>query len=164
MFKNKYFLYFATRDTAYKIQMQGVATTSSNSSFKKNEWTQAVDSSILKPTLPWEIDCVEGASIVVIGETMYMFYAGGYNNQPQQIGLAKSNDGIKWQRVSNNPFLPNGPKGSWNESESGHPDIFKNKNGEYYLFYQGNADRGRTWFLSNRKLKFQNGKFEFADL
>lgn len=162
LFNNKYFLYFATRDSAYKIQMQGVATTSIQSSFTKNEWTQAVDSSILKPTLPWEINCVEGASIIVINKSLYMFYAGGYNNEPQQIGVAKSEDGIKWQRLSGNPFLTNGSKGSWNESESGHPDIFRNKNGELYLFYQGNADRGRTWYLSNRKLRFRNEKFEFV--
>lgn len=147
-FRDRYFLFFATRDTAFKVQMQGVATTSLRSSFSRGSWTQAVDSAVLTPRLPWETNCIEAASCIVIGRYLYMFYAGGYNNDPQQIGVARSADGLRWNRLSDKPFLPNGAKGSWNESESGHPDIFQDRTGRHYLFYQGNNDRGRTWFLS----------------
>jgi long-subunit acyl-CoA synthetase (AMP-forming) len=58
-----------------------------------------------------------------------MFYAGGYNNEPQQIGCAVSTDGIRWKRLSKKPFLPNGAPGSWNASESGHPGVFVDKDG-----------------------------------
>lgn len=155
-FNNRYFLYFATRDTAYNVQMQGVATTSLTSSFNSNQWRQAADSAILKPQLPWEKNCIEAASCFVKGKHLYMFYAGGYNNEPQQIGVARSDDGVKWERLSSQPFLPNGAKGSWNESESGHPDIFKDKSGKLYLFYQGNNDKGKTWFLSKAGVKMKN--------
>lgn len=105
-FNGKYFLYFATRDTSYNFQMQGVATTPRNTSFNKNEWTQlSNDSAILFPRLSWEKKCVEGASCIVIGQWLYMFYAGGYNNEPQQIGVAKSKDGLHWKRVFEEPFL-----------------------------------------------------------
>lgn len=70
----------------------------------------------------------------------------------QQIGLATSTDGIHWRKVSNKPFLANGDPGAWNYCESGHPHIFKDKDGQTYLFYQGNEDFGRTWFLSQRKI------------
>jgi len=157
-FSNRYFLYFATRDTSYNIQMQGVAATSSlNTSFDRNAWTQLTDNAILTPSLPWEKKCIEGASCIQIGKYLYMFYAGGYNNEPQQIGIAKSKDGVHWQRVGNEPFLPNGKPGSWNESESGHPDIFKANDGKYYLFFQGNNNKGGSWYLSNMEVKF-NGK------
>ncbi|MBZ4191309.1 family 43 glycosylhydrolase [Niabella beijingensis] len=157
-FKNRYFLYFATRDPDYKIQMQGVAATASlNTSFNRNEWTQLTDSAILKPELPWEKNCIEAASCVQQGKYLYMFYAGGYNNEPQQIGIARSADGIRWQRLSDRPFLPNGAPGSWNESESGHPDIFKTKDQRYYLFFQGNNDKGRTWHLSKKEVRYRNG-------
>ena len=46
-----------------------------------------------------------------------MFYAGAYNNEPQQIGVAVSDDGIAWTRLWDEPLLPNGAPGSWNESE-----------------------------------------------
>ncbi len=158
MFNNRYWLFFATRDTSYKIQMQGVAATSSlNTSFNRAEWTQLTDSSILHPSLPWEKQCIEGASCIQIGKELYMFYAGGYNNEPQQIGIAKSKDGIRWERISDMPFLSNGRAGSWNESESGHPDIFKANDGRYYLFFQGNNDKGKSWYLSKKEVKF-NGK------
>ncbi|MCH5718584.1 glycoside hydrolase family protein [Niabella hibiscisoli] len=109
--------------------------------------------------MPWEKQCVEGASCMVVGKELYMFYAGGYNNEPQQIGLAKSGDGIRWTRVSVQPFLPNGKPGSWNESESGHPDIFRSREGRYYLFFQGNNNRGASWYLSNLPVNFRKRKW-----
>lgn len=149
LFKDKYFLYYATRDTAYKIQEQGVAVTDANSNFSKSSWTNlSIDSAILKPQMPWEKKCIEAASCTVRGNELFMFYAGGFNNEPQQIGVAKSRDGFKWERVFADPILVNGKAGSWNESESGHPNIFRDKDGKYHLFFQGNNDNGNTWYLS----------------
>lgn len=158
-FKKRYFLFFATRDTSYKYQMQGVASSPLNTTFSKNEWTQLnKDSAILFPSFPWEKNCIEAASCIVKGDWLYMFYAGGYNNEPQQIGVAKSRDGVHWQRLSDKPFLTNGKPGTWNESESGHPDIFKDENGNYFLFYQGNNDKGHTWFISKVPVKWTKDK------
>jgi predicted GH43/DUF377 family glycosyl hydrolase len=156
-FKNKYFLYFATRDPEGKIQLQGVATAPASTDFSRKDWKQATDSSILKPVLDWEGACVEGASVIQRGNRLYMFYAGNYNNAPQQIGLAVSTDGIQWKRVSEKPFLSNGKPGEWNSSESGHPDIFKDDNGKTYLFYQGNNDKGKSWYLSNLPIGWNAG-------
>lgn len=155
-FGDRYLLYFATRDSAYKIQMQGVASAPLTTNFNREQWTQLTDAPILKPEYPWEGECVEGASIVQYKDTLYMFYAGAYNNKPQQIGVAKSTDGIHWKRLSNKPFLTNGDPGTWNYSESGHPHLFKDANGRTYLFYQGNNDNGKTWFLSQREVKWND--------
>jgi len=157
-FKGKYFLYYATRDSAYKIQMQGVAVAPGNTDFTRDDWQNlSKDAPMLKPELPWERDCIEGASIINKGGILYMFYAGAYNNAPQQIGLAKSNDGIHWERMSQQPFLPNGKPGEWNTSESGHPHIFANPVGEDYLFFQGNNTKGKNWFISNVKIGWKEG-------
>jgi predicted GH43/DUF377 family glycosyl hydrolase len=153
-FGDKYLLFFATRDPAYKIQLQGVASAPLNTNFNRDQWTQLTDAPILKPEYPWEGLCVEGASIVRQKNILYMFYAGAYNNKPQQIGVAKSTDGIKWERLSNKPFLANGDPGSWNYSESGHPHLFKDDNGKTYLFFQGNNDNGKSWYLSKREVKW----------
>ena len=153
-FGDKYLLFFATRDPAYKIQLQGVASAPLNTNFNRDQWTQLTDAPILKPEYPWEGLCVEGASIVRQKNMLYMFYAGAYNNKPQQIGVAKSTDGIKWERLSNKPFLANGDPGSWNYSESGHPHLFKDDNGKTYLFFQGNNDNGKSWYLSKREVKW----------
>lgn len=153
-FKDKYLLYFATRDADFNIQLQGVASAPSNTTFSRDQWTQLTDSPILKPEYPWEGACIEAAALVQQGDWLYMFYAGAYNNNPQQIGVAKSIDGIRWKKLSNKPFLANGNPGEWNYSESGHPHLFKDEDGRTYLFYQGNNDNGKTWFISKVEVKW----------
>jgi predicted GH43/DUF377 family glycosyl hydrolase len=153
-FQDKYMLYFATRDPDYKIQIQGVASAPANTNFNRDQWTQLTDAPILKPEYPWESECIEAAALVQKGDLLYMFYAGAYNNKPQQIGVAKSIDGIKWERLSNKPFLTNGDPGEWNSSESGHPHLFKDDNGRTYLFFQGNNDNGKTWYLSKVEVRW----------
>lgn len=149
-FNGNYYLYYATRDPDFKIQLQGVAVAPGNTDFSKSSWKNlSTDKPMLKPELPWEKDCIEGASIIQRGNILFMFYAGAYNNNPQQIGVAKSSDGIKWERLSNKPFLTNGKPGEWNYSESGHPHLFEDDNGKTYLFFQGNNDNGKTWYISN---------------
>lgn len=155
-FKNQYFLYYATRDTAYQIQQQGVAVADLHTDFSRNAWREISGMPMMKPELPWEKSCIEAASCIQKDGVLYMFYAGGYNNEPQQIGVAKSEDGIHWKRLSDQPFLTHGTPGSWNASESGHPNILKAENGKYYLFFQGNNDKGKTWYLSKVEITWDN--------
>ena len=157
-FKDKYFLYFASRDPEYKKQILGVATAPADTDFNREDWTLAADSSILYPVLPWEGECIEGASVIRRGRKLYMFYAGAYNNWPQQVGVAVSKDGIRWKRMSDTPFLPNGKEGEWNSSESGHPHIFTADDGRTFLFFQGNNDKGKTWYISNHEVLWRKGK------
>lgn len=156
-FNNQYFLYYATRDPEYKIQMQGVAVAPGNSNFDRDNWRNiSTTAPILKPELPWEQKCIEGASVIEKNGRLFMFYAGAYNNAPQQIGAAISSDGINWERLFVEPFLTNGRPGMWNESESGHPHIFANPNGDDYLFFQGNKTKGKDWYISNVKVIWEN--------
>jgi predicted GH43/DUF377 family glycosyl hydrolase len=155
---DKLLLYFATRDPAGKVQKIGVASAPLKSDFSRKTWTQLCDAAILKPELPWEKKCIEASAMCKRGDKLYMFYAGAYNNQPQQIGCAISDDGVKWTRLSDEPFLPNGKPGEWNSSESGHPYLFEDDDGKTYLFYQGNNDKGKTWFLSQIEIGWKNGK------
>ena len=153
MFNGEYYLYFATRTPDSVIQQLGVAKAPASTTFSRGEWQQACTRSILAPVLDWEGECIEAPSVIERGGRLYMFYAGAYNNWPQQIGVAVSDNGVDWHRVSDTPFLAVGAKGEWNSSESGHPHIFNDiKNGRTYLFYQGNDTGGRTWLLSNREV------------
>lgn len=155
-YNNSFLLYFATRDRSYKKQIMGVAQ-SYDSNFRRSSWRMVCDSAILYPTQEWEGKCVEGASVIIKNGRFYMFYAGSYNNAPQQIGVAVSENGIVWRRLLETPFLANGSAGEWNSSESGHPHIFDDKRtGRSFLFFQGNNDNGRTWYISNIEA-FWNG-------
>lgn len=153
-FRDKYFLYFATRDPQFERQMLGVATAPLTTDFSRGDWTLAVDAPILQPELLWEGKCTEGASVIEYKKKLYMFYAADYNNCPQQIGLAVSDDGLTWKRCSTNPFLKNGCPGEWNESESGHPCVFRDRKGQTHLFFQGNNSFGRHWLLTSVPLEW----------
>lgn len=151
-------LYCATRDPAMKTQMLAVAAAPLDSGFVRESWKQLCDASTLKPELPWEKRCVEAPAVWKHKGRFFMFYAGAYNNQPQQIGCAVSNDGVTWKRLSDKPLLPNGKPGNWNSSESGHPGVFVDNDGQTYLFFQGNNDKGKTWYISKMKVEWKNDK------
>ena len=149
------FLFWATRDAAYKQQLLGVSVAHLSSGFKRNSWNQISKAPLLKPELDWEMNCIEAASVFEDGGKYYMFYAGAYNHEGQQIGLAVSDDLIHWNRTSNQPVLPKGKENEWNSWESGHPGVFIDTNGEKWLFYQGNPDAGYSYYLSKRRFEIK---------
>ena len=151
-------LYFASRNRSYKTQLVGVAAAPRRSDLSRSCWKLLADRPVLAPRLPWEKKCIEAPAVLRRGDRLFMFYAGAYNNDPQQIGCAVSDDGIRWKRLSKKPFLANGRPGSWNASESGHPGIFQDDDGRTYLFYQGNADQGKSWYLSKVEIGWKNGR------
>jgi len=151
-------LFFATRDPSFAIQKLGLAWAPLDSDFARDKWQQQIGS-ILVPELSWERNCLEAATILEYGGQFWMFYAGAYNNEPQQIGVASSSDGFGWRRVSATPFLPHGAPGSWNASESGHPGAFLDpQTGRTWLFFQGNSDGGQTWYLSKIEIFWRDEK------
>lgn len=154
-FGDKLFLYIATRDKDYKIQMQGCAHAPLGSDYSRDSWTQAVNDTVLKPEQPWEGACIEAAATLVHNNKVYMFYGGSYNCTPQQIGYAVSEDGVHFVKPLDHPFLSNGKAGDWNASESGHPYVFIDDDGRIYLFYQGSPDGGKTWIISRCEIGFR---------
>lgn len=147
-------LYWATRDPAFRIQMLGVSGAPLASDYGPDAWERLCDGPILRPELPWEEECIEAPAVIRRSGRYWMFYGGAYNNRPQQVGLAVSDDGISWRRVSEQPFLTNGAPGTWNACESGHPYVFEDPAGGVHLFFQGNADMGRSWYLSRVPIAF----------
>ena len=156
VFGDRLYLYFATRDHEMKIQKVGVAYADVNGSFERSEWTQAVRQSVLAPEFRWEGECIEAPATIVHDGRVYLFYGGAYNCSPQQIGVAVSDDGIFFEKLSAEPFLACGAPGSWNACESGHPYVFEDE-GTVHLFYQGTADMGQSWYLSRCEIEFRDG-------
>lgn len=150
-------LYCATRDPEMKVQMLVGAAAERGSSFGHGDWVQLGEGPALRPELAWEQDCIEAPALCRHGDTLLMFYGGAYNNAPQQIGCAASEDGVRWQRLSSDPFLPSGAPGSWNSSESGHPGVLS-VGDRTFLFYQGNNDGGNTWYLSWVEVSWHEGR------
>jgi hypothetical protein len=158
VFGDRMLLYAATRDPGMKVQMVVVAGAPLDSGFGRGAWTQLHDGPILKPQLPWEKKCIEAPTLVERNGRLYMFYAGAYNNEPQQVGVAVSEDGIHFERMSDEPLLPNGKPDEWNASESGHPGAFVDTDGQMYLFFQGNRTNGKDWYLSKMRIAWEEDK------
>ncbi len=149
-------LYFATRDKEFKRQIVGAATAPAASDFSRGSWTLHPDI-VLEPTLDWEKTCIEAPAAITVGERVCMFYAGAYNCAPQWIGCAVSADGLHFDRLyTEEPYMKNGPAGSWNESESGHPYIYRAEDGQVWLYYQGSPDMGKTWYLSRTTVNLED--------
>jgi predicted GH43/DUF377 family glycosyl hydrolase len=151
-------LYCATRDPEMKVQQLVVAAAPVDCDWGRDKWKQLCSESILKPELDWEKNCIEAPSVCEHDGKLFMFYAGAYNNEPQQIGCAVSEDGVTWKRLSQFPLLPNGKEGQWNSSESGHPGLFVDDDGSMHLFFQGNNDNGKTWYLSRMEIGWEKGE------
>lgn len=161
VFNGKLYLYYATRDHAVRIQKIGGAVADLDSGFGRDAWAALADQSLLPPELIWEGECIEAPATVVNNGAIFMFYGGSYNCTPQQIGCAVSADGVFFRRLFDQPFLPCGEPGSWNSSESGHPYVFRDDDGRVYLFYQGSADRGKTWYLSKVEIGFDDNNVPY---
>lgn len=157
-FGDRLYLYFATRDHAFRIQKLGVASAALTSDFSRMAWRQELAQAILTPELPFEGECIEAPATLEQDGLVYLFYGGAYNCSPQQIGVAVSRDGIHFDKLFSEPFLPCGEAGSWNSDESGHPYLFRDDDGRTYLFYQGTNDKGKTWYLSRVEITFADGR------
>lgn len=157
VFRNRLFLYFATRDHEHRVQKLGVATAALDSGFSRGKWREEIPQSILSPELKWEEECIEAPASVVENGRVYLFYGGAYNCKPQQIGCAVSEDGVFFRRLFTQPFLKNGRAGEWNENESGHPFVLRDNDGSVQLFFQGSCDMGMSWSISRTEIRFENG-------
>ena len=149
-------LMFATRERpGDSVQRLGMAWAPYDSDWKADKWTlMSVDAPFFQPELPWEMKCIEAPTVIFRKGIWYMFYAGAYNHERQQIGLAWSKDGVNFKRWRDTPVLPHGPKGSWNAWESGHPGVFEDDDGRVYLFYQGKATLHGDYRLSCLEVVF----------
>ena len=150
-------LMYATRDPSQTWQMLGMAEAPYGCDYGPDKWTNlSVDGPFLKPDFPWEQHCIEAPTVIKHKGYWYLFYAGAYNHERQQIGLAVSKDGRHFERIApDGLLLPPGKEGSWNAAESGHPGIFRDDDGSVYLFYQGKSSQGAPYRLSVCKVRVQ---------
>ena len=155
--KDKLILLFATRDTTATYQIMGMAEAPYGCDYGPDKWTLlSTDGPLMKPEYPWEMSCTEAPTVVKHKGVWYMFYAGAFNHEKQQIGLCTSTDGYHFTRIQPDGLCyTSGPEGSWNAWESGHPGVFQDDDGQVYLFYQGKSGLNETYYLSVSKVFFE---------
>jgi predicted GH43/DUF377 family glycosyl hydrolase len=74
------------------------------------------------------------------GDFFYLFYLGQDRAARQRLGVARSRDGVAWEKLRSNPVLELGAPGAFDENGLGEPAVWSS-GGFYWMLYTG-RDRG----------------------
>jgi predicted GH43/DUF377 family glycosyl hydrolase len=66
----------------------------------------------------------------------YMFYLGMDRARRQRLGIAMSDDGVRWYKLRGNPILELGEYGAFDEKGLGEPAVWAAR-GYYWMLYTG---------------------------
>jgi predicted GH43/DUF377 family glycosyl hydrolase len=88
------------------------------------------------PPGSWDEMGVGDPYVLTCGQDFYMYYLGQDRRGLQRLGLARSPDGVHWQKSHLNPLLDVGPPGSFEEMGLGEPAVFR-WGQRYYMLYTG---------------------------
>ena len=72
------------------------------------------------------------------GEFLYLFYLGQDRARRQRLGVARSRDGVAWEKLRSNPVLDLGVAGEFDEDGLGEPAVWSS-GGAYWMLYTGRA-------------------------
>lgn len=77
--------------------------------------------------------------VIRAGDWFYLFYTGLDRARRQRLGVARSRDGVRWEKLRSNPILELGSPGAFDEMGLGEPAAWSS-GGFYWMLYTG---RGR---------------------
>lgn len=100
---------------------------------------------VLEPEGGWEMHSVM-CPHVLYDESVNRFklwYSAGCNHEPDAIGYAESNDGVHWEKHTNNPVLEKNPDQLWEQHKVVACQVIKH-DGWYYMFYVGHMHEERA--------------------
>jgi len=92
------------------------------------------------PRGSWDERGVADPYVIQIKGTFYLYYLGQDRARQQRIGVARSQDGISWEKLRVNPVLELGETGEFDEDALGEPAVWMS-HGAYWMLYTG---RDRT--------------------
>jgi predicted GH43/DUF377 family glycosyl hydrolase len=74
--------------------------------------------------------------VILRGEWLYIFYLGQDRAARQRLGMARSRDGLSWEKLRSNPVLELGDPGAFDENGLGEPAVWTS-GGFYWMLYTG---------------------------
>jgi len=74
--------------------------------------------------------------VIRSGDRFYLFYLGQDRARRQRLGIARSSDGITWEKLRSNPILELGAAGSFDEAGLGEPAVWTS-GGQWWMLYTG---------------------------
>jgi len=92
----------------------------------------------------WDQEGVADPYVIRIDGMFYMYYLGQDRGRPtrQRIGVARSRDGRRWQKLRANPVLESGEPGTFDEAAAGEPAVWLWR-GRYWMLYTGSDFAGK---------------------
>jgi beta-1,2-mannobiose phosphorylase / 1,2-beta-oligomannan phosphorylase len=133
------------RDDGFHMWYTGQTQTSSAIGYAQSvdgkDWRRSSQNPVLNPHAPWE------GSALMVPHVIWdehqnlfrMWYSGGGQYEPNDIGYATSPDGLHWNRYSGNPVLRPERRFRWERDRVTGAQIVKHGN-VYYAFYIGFRD------------------------
>ena len=90
----------------------------------------------LGPYGSWDERGVADPYVIREGEWLYMYFLGQDRARRQRLGVARSRDGIVWDKHRANPVLETGEDGAFDENGLGEPAVWK-QHGRWWMLYTG---------------------------
>jgi predicted GH43/DUF377 family glycosyl hydrolase len=88
------------------------------------------------PRGSWDERGVADPSVIRARSSLYLYFLGQDRAQRQRLGVARSRDGIHWEKLRTNPILELGDIGAFDENGLGEPAVWEAK-GFYWMLYTG---------------------------
>jgi len=88
------------------------------------------------PYMSWDERGVADPYVLRIGSEFYMYFLGQDRAARQRIGVARSEDGAHWRKLTSNPVLELGDPGAFDENGLGEPAVWQTR-GFYWMLYTG---------------------------
>lgn len=99
----------------------------------------------------WEKDCIYQPWLIEHEGKYYNFYNAA-NGNIEQTGMAVSENLVDWKRYENNPVIPNGTNGTYNEKFSSDSKIFWDKDHWVNFFFGVGNDGAHIMVAFSRDL------------
>jgi predicted GH43/DUF377 family glycosyl hydrolase len=86
------------------------------------------------PRGSWDERGVADPYVIRAGDWFYMYYLGQDRARRQQLGVARSADGVVWEKFRGNPILEPGAPGAFDDTGLGEPAVWSEQ-GWYWMLY-----------------------------
>ncbi len=149
----RYKMWYAGQHSATEIYEIGYAYSPDG-----YHWTKSDQNPVLQVGngSSWENGYLEGPSVLLINDTLRMWYAsvdltsdGSLTDLTGNIGYAWSLDGAHWTKYQNNPIFTSYNSPAWDQASVADPHVIY-KDNQYHMFYAGL----NTWVYENFKMGY----------
>lgn len=106
-------------------------------------WTKNPDPVLEKgPGGSWDDSWIGMPCVLLIDDTLRMWYTGAPDNSTMSVGYATSTDGgMNWTKYDKNPVLEYGPQGSWEEKYVYFSKVLYHES-SFHMWYIGANSNG----------------------